>query len=75
MPCYSQLSSERDLFGELAWLPNFDVKDSKDNEKRYKTLREFFDSPIKNLNELNSDSIIDEKKFYRENAPPNSVAR
>ena len=46
MPPHSKVAEERDVFGELGWIPNFDVKKSKDNHKRYTTCREFFDVPL-----------------------------
>lgn len=46
MPAYSKVAAERDIFGELGWIPNFDVKQSKDNDKRYSACREFFDAPL-----------------------------
>ena len=46
MPKYSKLSLERDVFGELGWIPNFGVNLSKDNGQRYITCREFFDAPL-----------------------------
>jgi len=46
MPDYSKLAVRRDFYGEMGWIPNFDVKISKDNDKRYTACREFFDAPI-----------------------------
>lgn len=46
MPDYAKVSKKRDVFGEMGWIPNFDVKKSKDNQKRYTTCREFFDAPL-----------------------------
>jgi hypothetical protein len=46
MPDYSKLVKRRDVFGELGWIPNFEKKKSKDNDKRYTTCREFFDAPL-----------------------------
>jgi hypothetical protein len=45
MPDYSKVALERDVFGELGWIPNFDVKKSKNNEDRHNNFREFFDAP------------------------------
>jgi hypothetical protein len=45
MPDYAKVSLERDVFGELGWIPNFDVKKSKNNEDRHNNFREFFDAP------------------------------
>ena len=45
MPDYSKVSRERDLFGELGWIPNFPVKNSKNNDFRHPSYKEFFDKP------------------------------
>ena len=45
MPDYSKLAKERDIYGELGWVNNFNVKCSKNNSKLYPTNREFFDDP------------------------------
>lgn len=45
MPDWSKVSVERDLFGELGWIPNFNVKKSKNNQDRHNNFREFFDAP------------------------------
>lgn len=45
MPDYSKLAQERDVFGELGWIPNFDVKKSKNNADRHTNYKEFFDAP------------------------------
>lgn len=45
MPDYSKLSKERDIYGELGWISNFNVKFSKNNTKMHPTYREFFDGP------------------------------
>ena len=31
MPDYSGVSKDRDIYGELGWIPNFNVKCSKNN--------------------------------------------
>ena len=41
MPDYANVP--RDIPGELGWIPNFDVKLSRDNHLRHKNMREFFD--------------------------------
>ena len=43
MPEYSSVGKERDVYGELGWITNFEVKNSKNNENRYKTFKETFD--------------------------------
>ena len=45
MPDWSRLFRQRDLFGELAWLPNFQVTTSKHNERLHRTFKQFFDQP------------------------------
>lgn len=45
MPDYTKLSKERDIYGELGWISNFNVKFSKNNNKMHPTYREFFDGP------------------------------
>lgn len=45
MPDYSKLSKERDIYGELGWIQNFNVKFSKNNDKLHPSYREFFDGP------------------------------
>jgi hypothetical protein len=45
MPDYSKVAQERDIFGELGWIPNFDVKKSKNNVDRHVNYKEFFDTP------------------------------
>jgi hypothetical protein len=45
MPEYSSLAQSRDVFGEIGWIPNFEVKNSKNNEVRHSTMRETFDNP------------------------------
>lgn len=45
IPEYSKLAGERDVFGELGWIPNFNVKKSKNNNDRHNNFREFFDAP------------------------------
>lgn len=45
MPDYTKLAKERDIYGELGWIGNFNVKCSKNNHKMYPTNREFFDGP------------------------------
>jgi hypothetical protein len=32
MPDYSKIIKERDIYGELAWMPNFNVTYSKNNQ-------------------------------------------
>ena len=45
MPNYSKVYKDRDVYGELGWIPNFNVKMSKNNETMHPTYKEFFDMP------------------------------
>lgn len=45
MPDYSIVAKNRDVFGELGWIPNFNVKKSKNNDYRHTNYKEFFDKP------------------------------
>ena len=74
MPDYSKLSKERDIYGELGWIQNFNVKCSKNNHKLYPTYREFFDGP-KNYHTTFNNSTMTNNEFFRQNAPKKSVAR
>jgi hypothetical protein len=57
MPDYSKLALERDVYGELGWIPNFDVTKSKNNEVRHTNYKEFFDAPKDYHNEFNSATL------------------
>lgn len=74
MPDYSQMSKDRDIYGELGWIPNFNVKCSKNNDKRHSTTREYFDGPM-NYHMTFNNSTMTNSEFFRQNAPENSVAR
>lgn len=43
MPDWSIVSKERDFYGELAWVQNFNVKASKNNELMHRAHKEYFD--------------------------------
>lgn len=43
MPPWSRVDKERDIYGELGWVENFNVTMSKNNNTRHLTYREFFD--------------------------------
>ena len=45
MPDYSVVAKERDIYGELGWIPNFNIKKSKNNEHRHPNYKEYFDAP------------------------------
>ena len=74
MPDYTKLSKERDIYGELGWISNFNVKFSKNNNKMHPTYREFFDGPKNYHNQFNNASLTNQE-FFRQNAPEGSVAR
>ena len=74
MPEYTQLIKERDIYGELGWLNNFNVKNSKNNPKLHKNYREFFDMP-RNYHVQFNNSTMTNSEFFRQNAPKGSVAK
>lgn len=74
MPDYSIIAKDRDIYGELGWIPNFNVKCSKNNMRRHITNREYFDSPM-NYHVTFNNSTMTNSEFFRQNAPANSVAR
>jgi hypothetical protein len=74
MPDYSKVSKERDIYGELGWIPNFNVKCSKDNDLRHSTTREYFDQPMNYHATFNKSSMTN-SEFFRQNAPHHSVAK
>jgi hypothetical protein len=73
MPDYAKVSKERDVFGELGWLPNFEVKNSKNNASRHVNFRELFDNPKDYQTEFHKASLTN-TNFFRSNAPIESVA-
>lgn len=74
MPDYSVISKDRDIYGELGWIPNFNVKCSKNNDARHTTNREYFDGPM-NYHVTFNNSTMTNSEFFRQNAPSKSVAR
>ena len=74
MPDYSGISKDRDIYGELGWIPNFNVKCSKNNDVRHPTNREYFDGPM-NYHVTFNNSTMTNSEFFRQNAPAKSVAR
>ena len=74
MPEYTKLTLERDIYGELGWIPNFNVKVSKDNNKIYPACREMFDGPKAYHSRFNTAAMTT-NEFFRQNAPKTSVAR
>lgn len=74
MPPWSPLGGEqRDIYGELAWIPNFQVTTSKDNQKMHRNYKEFFDYP-RNYHVQNGSSSVASSDFFKQNAPRGSVA-
>ena len=75
MPPWSPLGGEqRDIYGELAWIPNFQVTTSKDNSRLHNNYKEYFDKP-KNYHLAASNSTAASSEFFKQNAPLGSVAR
>ena len=65
MPPWSPLGGEqRDIYGELAWIPNFQVTTSKDNYKNHKNYKEFFDKP-RNYHLAVSSSSAASSEFFK----------
>lgn len=56
MPDYAKVSKERDVFGELGWIPNFNVTNSKNNNHRHKGAKEYFDAPKDYASEFHTGS-------------------
>ena len=74
MPDYSGVSKDRDIYGELGWIPNFNVKCSKNNNHRHTGNREYYDGPM-NYHVTFNNSTMTNSEFFRQNAPEKSVAR
>ena len=64
MPDYAGVSKNRDIHGELGWIPNFNVKFSKNNIDRYPTNREMFDAPM-NYHVSFNNSTMTNSEFFR----------
>ena len=64
MPEYSIVAKNRDVFGELGWLPNFNVKKSKNNDDRHPNYKEFFDQPKDYSVEFHTASQTNQE-FYK----------
>ena len=64
MPDYTTLAEERDVFGELGWIPNFEIKKSKNNDDRHLTYREMFDKPKEYATEFHTASMTN-TEFFR----------
>ena len=64
MPDYTKLSKERDIYGELGWISNFNVKSSKNNGRMHSTFREYFDSP-KNYHKQFNNASLTNQEFFR----------
>ncbi len=45
IPSWSIVAKERDIYGELGWIPNFEVTYSKNNTSLHPTYKQFFDKP------------------------------
>ena len=57
MPDYSKVSAERDVFGELGWVPNFNAMKSKNNEDRHENFKEYFDAPKDYTTEFHTSTM------------------
>ena len=64
MPDYSKLAKDRDIYGELGWINNFNVKFSKNNHKLHPCYREFFDGPKNYHNQFNNSTMTN-SEFFR----------
>jgi len=74
MPDYTEVARDRDIYGELGWIPNFQTKVSKNNNARHADAREYFDGPM-NYHTTYNNSTMTNSEFFRHNAPENSVAK
>jgi len=45
IPYYSKVYSKKNRRRELDWVDNFVVKNSKNNDNRHKSFKEYFDYP------------------------------
>lgn len=64
MPDYSGVSKDRDIYGELGWIPNFNIKCSKNNNLRHPSNREYFDGPM-NYHVTFNNSTMTNSEFFR----------
>lgn len=64
MPDYAKVSKGRDVFGELGWIPNFNVMKSKNNNDRHYGNREFFDAPRDYTIEFQTASRTNSEYFH-----------
>jgi hypothetical protein len=74
MPDWSKVDKERDIYGEMAWVKNFQVKLSKNNGRMHRTFKEFFDQP-RNYHALYNNQQATQQEFFKDNAPASSVAK
>ena len=58
------VSKDRDIYGELGWIPNFNVKCSKNNNLRHPSNREYFDGPM-NYHVTFNNSTMTNSEFFR----------
>lgn len=64
LPEYSKVIKERDVYGELGWVDNFNVSISKNNQHRHVNQREFFDNP-QNYHCVYTNSNMTTSEFFR----------
>jgi len=64
IPEYSKIAKDRDVYGELGWISNFNVKCAKNNNNRHTSFREYFDDP-KNYHVTFTNSTLTNSEFFR----------
>lgn len=73
MPDYSRVSIERDIYAEMAWIPNFQITYSKNNKDRHLTYKELFDRPKDYTGEFCTGQLTN-SDYFKSQAPPGSIA-
>ena len=64
IPDYSVVSKDRDVYGELGWMGNFQYKCSKNNDDRHTSYKEYFDGPL-NYHCTFTNSNLTNSEFFR----------
>lgn len=64
IPEYSKVARDRDVYGELGWIGNFNVKCAKNNDHRHGSSKEFFDAP-RNYHTTFTNSTLTNSEFFR----------
>jgi hypothetical protein len=73
IPQYAKMYITRDVYGELGWVDNWNVKNSKNNNHRHAGNKEFFDKPA-NYHTTYTKAPMANTDYFRANAPNHSVA-